>query len=57
MSSGVSLKAIYHTIGVMTIIEEITLPGFMSDVHAFGYQLANTIVYHPIIKDSNAIIP
>ena len=25
----------------MTITEEITLPGFKSDVHAFGYQLAN----------------
>ena len=31
----------YHTIGGMTITEEITLPGFKSDVHAFGYQLAN----------------
>jgi len=25
----------------MTITEEITLPRYMSDVHAFGYQLAN----------------
>ena len=25
----------------MTITEEVTLPGFRSDVHAFGYQLAN----------------
>jgi beta-carotene ketolase (CrtO type) len=31
----------YHSIGGMTITEEITLPGFWSDVHAFGYQLAN----------------
>lgn len=31
----------YHTIGGMTITEEITLPGFHSDVHASGYQLAN----------------
>ena len=31
----------YHTIGGMTITEENTLPGFKSDVHAFGYQLAN----------------
>ena len=31
----------YHTIGGMTISEEITLPGFLSDVHASGYQLAN----------------
>src|SRR5215831_8399182 len=31
----------YHLIGGMTITEEITLPGFRSDVHAFGYQLAN----------------
>ncbi len=32
----------YHDIGGMTITEEITLPGFKSDIHAFGYQLANT---------------
>ena len=32
----------YHAIGGMTITEEITLPGFKSDIHAFGYQLANT---------------
>lgn len=25
----------------MAITEEITLPGFKSDIHAFGYQLAN----------------
>jgi beta-carotene ketolase (CrtO type) len=25
----------------MTITEEITLPGFRSDIHAFGYQLGN----------------
>ena len=31
----------YHSIGGMTITEEITLPGFKSDIHAFGYQLAN----------------
>ena len=31
----------YHSIGGMTITEDITLPGFKSDVHAFGYQLAN----------------
>ena len=31
----------HHSIGGMTITEEITLPGFKSDVHAFGYQLAN----------------
>ena len=31
----------YHSIGGMTITEEITLPGFLSDVHAFSYQLAN----------------
>jgi beta-carotene ketolase (CrtO type) len=31
----------YCSIGGMTITEEITLPGFRSDVHAFGYQLAN----------------
>jgi len=31
----------YGSFGVMTITEEITLPRYMSDVHAFGYQLAN----------------
>ena len=31
----------YRSIGGMTITEEITLTGFKSDVHAFGYQLAN----------------
>jgi beta-carotene ketolase (CrtO type) len=31
----------YHSIGGMTITEDITLPGFKSDIHAFGYQLAN----------------
>lgn len=31
----------YRSIGGMTITEEITLPGFKSDMHAFGYQLAN----------------
>lgn len=31
----------YHTVGGMTTTEEITLPGFRSDVHAFGYQFAN----------------
>lgn len=31
----------YHSIGGMTLTEEITLPGFWSDVHAYGYQLAN----------------
>lgn len=27
----------YHTVGGMTITEELTLPGFQSDVHASGY--------------------
>lgn len=31
----------YHLIGGMTITEEITLPGFHSDIHASGYQLTN----------------
>ncbi len=31
----------YHSIGGMTITEEITLPGYLSDVHAIGYKLAN----------------
>src|SRR5919106_4456822 len=31
----------YHSIGGMTITEEITLSGFRSDIHAYGYQLAN----------------
>lgn len=32
----------YCSIGGMTITEEITLRGFKSDIHTFGYQLANT---------------
>jgi phytoene dehydrogenase-like protein len=41
--SGLSVLVLedYHSIGGMTITEEITLPGFRSDVHAYGYQLAN----------------
>src|SRR5215213_1276670 len=31
----------YHEVGGMTLTEELTLPGFRSDVHASGYQLAN----------------
>lgn len=31
----------YQSIGGMTITEEVTLPGFKSDIHAYGYQLAN----------------
>ncbi len=31
----------YQAIGGMTLTEELTLPGFKSDVHASGYQLAN----------------
>jgi beta-carotene ketolase (CrtO type) len=31
----------YGAVGGMTISEELTLPGFQSDVHATGYQLAN----------------
>ena len=31
----------YKTVGGMTITEEETLPGFWSDIHASGYQLAN----------------
>src|SRR5262245_47305732 len=31
----------YHAIGGMTVTEEETLPGFWSDIHASGYQLAN----------------
>jgi phytoene dehydrogenase-like protein len=30
----------YHTVGGMTVTEEETLPGFWSDIHASGYQLA-----------------
>jgi phytoene dehydrogenase-like protein len=30
----------YKLIGGMTLTEEITLPGFRSDIHAFGYSLA-----------------
>ena len=31
----------YKTVGGMTVTEEETLPGFWSDIHASGYQLAN----------------
>src|SRR5262245_60335949 len=31
----------YRTLGGMTVTEEETLPGFWSDIHASGYQLAN----------------
>lgn len=31
----------HSSIGGMTNTEELTLPGFWSDTHAFGYQLAN----------------
>jgi beta-carotene ketolase (CrtO type) len=31
----------YHTVGGMATTEEITLPGFHSDMHAFGFQFAN----------------
>ncbi|MGW4930086.1 phytoene desaturase family protein [Agromyces sp. NPDC004153] len=31
----------YERVGGMTLTEELTLPGFRSDVHASGYQLAN----------------
>src|SRR5262245_18752813 len=31
----------YPAVGGMTLTEELTLPGFRSDVHASGYQLAN----------------
>jgi beta-carotene ketolase (CrtO type) len=31
----------YRAVGGMTITEEETLPGFWSDIHASGYQLAN----------------
>lgn len=31
----------YHTVGGMATTEEITLPGFRSDMHAFGFQFAN----------------
>ena len=31
----------YHTVGGMATTEEVTLPGFRSDLHAFGYQFAS----------------
>jgi phytoene dehydrogenase-like protein len=31
----------YHSVGGMTLTEEVTGPGFWSDLHASGYQLAN----------------
>jgi beta-carotene ketolase (CrtO type) len=43
VKAGLSVLLIeqYRTVGGMSITEEITLPGFRSDVHAFGYQFAN----------------
>jgi phytoene dehydrogenase-like protein len=38
----------YKSIGGMTLTEEITLPGFKSDIHAFGYSLATL---SPVPKD------
>lgn len=38
--SVVVLEA-YRDLGGMTLTQELTLPGFWSDVHASGYQLAN----------------
>jgi phytoene dehydrogenase-like protein len=42
-TAGLSVLVLeqYRTIGGKTISEELTLPGFQSDVHATGYQLAN----------------
>ena len=37
---GVSSEQ-YHSLGSMSMTEEVTLPGFRLDVHAFGYQLAS----------------
>jgi phytoene dehydrogenase-like protein len=31
----------YEQLGGMTLTQEVTLPGFWSDIHASGYQLAN----------------
>ncbi len=31
----------YHMVGGMATTEEVTLPGFRSDLHAFGFQFAN----------------
>ena len=45
-NAGLSVLAVdqYHTVGGMTTTEEITQPGFRSDLHAFGYQFANLSV-------------
>jgi phytoene dehydrogenase-like protein len=42
----------YHTIGGMTVTEEETLPGFWSDIHASGYQLAN---FSPVPAELNLL--
>jgi phytoene dehydrogenase-like protein len=41
--AGLSVLVVdqYHMVGGMTVTEEITLPGFRNDLHAFGYQFAN----------------
>ena len=31
----------YRAVGGMTVTEEVALPGFWSDIHASGYQLAH----------------
>jgi len=38
----------YHSIGGMTLTEEVIGPGYWSDLHASGYQLAN---FSPVPKD------
>lgn len=38
----------YHAVGGMTLTEEVTGPGFWSDLHASGYQLAN---FSPVPAD------
>jgi beta-carotene ketolase (CrtO type) len=38
---GVAVFEEYPSVGGMTLTEEIAAPGFLSDVHASGYQLAS----------------
>jgi beta-carotene ketolase (CrtO type) len=40
----------YRSVGGMSITEEVTLPGFKSDIHAYGYQFANL---SPVPKELN----
>nr|PZN86677.1 MAG: hypothetical protein DIU57_04140 [Pseudomonadota bacterium] len=49
-TAGLSVLVLerYHAVGGMTLTEEVAGPGFWSDLHASGYQLAN---FSPVPRD------